>query len=226
MILGGHRGSAMSSGFDRRIVSDELLGVVRSCQTHVQNCHLGGGAALAGVHLAHRHTRDVDLFVHDQLAHREIVRMLPDIAKQANVGIDVVRDGGTFVRARINFPKPIELNLVYEPAADLAPSVVVEGVIVESLVDLRASKLTCLLSRSEPRDLVDLFFLERQGFVVEDDLQLALKKDAGVDPGVLAWLLDQFPVQPLPMMILDLSIDELRAFRSELSNRLRQMALP
>ena len=33
-------------------------------------------------------------------------------------------------------------------------------------------------------------------------------------------------MQPLPMMILDLSINELRAFRSELSNRLRQMALP
>ena len=39
----------------------------------------------------------------------------------------------------------------------------VEGVQVESLLDLRANKLTCILSRSEPRDLVDLLFLDRAG---------------------------------------------------------------
>ena len=58
----------------------------------------------------------------------------------------------------------------------------VEGVVVESLADLRANKLTCLLSRSEPRDLVDLLFLDRAGYPPERDLMLALRKDAGLDP--------------------------------------------
>jgi hypothetical protein len=91
---------------------------------------------------------------------------------------------------------------------------------------LRANTVTCILSRSEPRDLVDLLFLDRAGFPPEHDLVLALKKDAGIDPGVLAWLLGDFPVAPLPVMLEPLSPDELRVFRSELQERFRRMTTP
>ena len=93
-----------------------------------------------------------------------------------------------------------------------------------SLEDLRASKLTCLLSRSEPRDLVDVLFLERAGFPADADLGLALKKDAGVDPAVMGWLLDQFPVAPLPVMLSPLTSEELKQYRNDLSERLRRLA--
>ena len=46
-------------------------------------------------------------------------------------------------------------NAVREPDIEEPPPPI-DGIIVESLSDLRAAKLTCLLSRSEPRDLVDL----------------------------------------------------------------------
>ena len=107
-----------------------------------------------------------------------------------------------------------------------APPPAVEGIVVESLTDLRASKLTCILSRSEPRDLVDLLVLDRAGHPPERDLGLALKKDAGIDPAILAWLLTQFPVEPLPMMLKPLSPDELRRFRDELALRMRALAAP
>jgi len=89
-----------------------------------------------------------------------------------------------------------------------------------------ASKLTCLLERSEPRDLVDLLFLERVGFTPEADLGNAARKDAGIAPGVLAWRLKQFPVEPLPTTLSPLSVDELRSYRDELAERFRSLALP
>ena len=101
-----------------------------------------------------------------------------------------------------------------------------DGIRLESLADLRANKLTCLLSRSEPRDLVDLCFLDRAGFAPERDLPLAQRKDAGIDPGVLAWLLGQFPVAPLPLMLEPLSSQELDAFRAALAERFRKSAIP
>lgn len=97
---------------------------------------------------------------------------------------------------------------------------------VESLVDLRVNKLTCLLSRSEPRDLVDLLFLDRAGYAPERDLRLALRKEAGIDPAVIAWLLGQFPVEPLPIMLKPLDTQELRAFRADLRERFRRLAVP
>lgn len=75
-------------------------------------------------------------------------------------------------------------------------------------------------------DLVDLLFLGRAGFPPEHDLPLALQKDAGIDPGVLAWLLGQFPTQPLPMMLEPLAEEELIRFRNDLRERLHRLAVP
>lgn len=213
--------------FDRRVVSDELLHLVRVLQARGGG-HLGGGAVLAGVHLAHRRTRDLDLFLHDKEAHRELVRALPAVATETGLPIHILRDGGEFVRAAVFAAgREVELDLVYEAVPDIErPPAPVEGIVVESLADLRASKLTCVLSRSEPRDLVDLLFLDKKGFPPEADLPLALRKDAGIDPGILAWLLERFPTAPLPEMLVPLSEQDLRAWRDKLAERLRAASLP
>lgn len=139
-----------------------------------------------------------------------------------------MRDVGALVRATLKWSDgELALDVVHEPVPDIeAPPPPVEGIVVESLSDLRANKLTCILSRSEPRDLVDLYFLDRAGHPPERDLELALKKDAGIDPGVLAWLLSRFPTEPLPQMLEPLTEEQLQRFRNELAERLRQIAAP
>lgn len=218
----------MRKTFDRRVVPDFVLDFVRSCQERIP-CHLGGGAALAGVYLGHRTTGDVDLFVHDAEDMRSLVGLLPGAARAAGIGVTLLRDAGHLVRAKLEAQDgaSVEVDVVHEPVADIAPPPPpVEGIVVESLTDLRASKLTCLLSRSEPRDLVNLYFLDQAGFPPERDLDIALRKDAGVDPVVLAWLLLQFPTHPLPVMLEPLSSDRLEAFRNELAERLKSGAKP
>ena len=217
----------MSSGFDPRIVGPDELSFLQAAQ-RVAPFHLGGGAALAGVHLHHRLSADADLFVHTKDAHRDLVRALPDIGATNGTPVSILRDGGSFVRARLQLPNgSIALDVVHDPVADLEPAPPpVDGIVIESLVDLRANKLTCILSRSEPRDLVDLLFLDRAGYPPERDIPFALRKDAGIDPGVIAWLLGQFPLDPLPVMLLPLDREELRAFRDDLRERCRRLAVP
>ncbi|MBI4950447.1 MAG: nucleotidyl transferase AbiEii/AbiGii toxin family protein [Myxococcales bacterium] len=217
----------MRSSFDRRVVPEPVIQLVRACQRRAP-AHFAGGAALSGAHLAHRLSGDVDLFCHRAEDVRTLVRALPELAAELGLRIDLVRDAATFVRARVRFDAgELELDLVHEPLADLeSPPPPLEGVVVESLADLRAAKLTCVLSRSEPRDLVDLLFLDRAGFPPERDLALALRKDGGIDPGVLAWLLKQFPVRPLPLMLEPLTEAELLAFRDALQERFRALSVP
>jgi hypothetical protein len=217
----------MSARFDRRVVPDFALELVRACQTIVP-CHLAGGAALAGAYLGHRMTGDIDVFVHDREDMRALVAQLPAVAKDTGTGIALVRDAGYLVRARIEARdgRSLDLDLVYEPIADIeAPPAPIEGIVVESLTDLRAGKLTCVLSRSEPRDLVDLYFLDQEGFPPVRDLEIALRKDSGIDPGVLAWLVAQFPTRPLPRMLKPLTAEELERFRDVLAEALRRTAL-
>jgi Nucleotidyl transferase AbiEii toxin, Type IV TA system len=217
----------MPRAFDRRVVPDFALGFVRACQARIP-CHLGGGAALAGVYLGHRTTGDVDLFAHDHEELRALVGQLPAVAAETGVALTLVRDAGHLVRAQLEAGdgRGLDLDLVYEPVADIEPPPpAIEGIVVESLADLRASKLTCILSRSEPRDLVDLYFLDQAGFSPVRDLEIALRKDSGIDPGVLAWLIAQFPTRPLPAMLKPLTADELERFRDLLAETLRRRAV-
>jgi len=212
--------------FDRRIVRPSTLRFLQACHARTP-FHLAGGAALAGVHLRHRLSRDADLFFHDRHAHRDAAALLQEVALEAGVTIRVVRDAGTFVRAVLTGADgEVDIDLVFDAVADVSGPDSVEGVQVESLADLRANKLTCVLSRSEPRDLVDLLFLDRAGYPPEADLALALAKDGSIDPGVLGWLLSQFPVEPLPQMLEPLPPGELKVFRDALAERLRRLAVP
>ena len=217
----------MRKAFDRRVVPEFVLDFVRACQTRIP-CHLGGGAALAGAYLGHRMTGDVDLFIHDAEEMRALVGLLPDVAAATGIGVTLLRDAGHLVRAQLE-PRDgnsVDVDIVHEPVADIAaPPPPLEGIVIESLTDLRANKLTCILSRSEPRDLVDLYFLDQAGFPPERDLEIALRKDAGIDPGVLAWLLAQFPTRPLPAMLAPLTSSQLETFRDELAERLRHSTI-
>lgn len=121
----------------------------------------------------------------------------------------------------------MEPDLVHDPVPDIEPPrVPMEGLLVESLVDMRANKLTCILSRSEPRDLVDLLFLDRAGYPPEADLALALRKNGGIDPGIPAWLPSRFPVEPLPRMLISVTVEEVTRFRDGLGERMRRLATP
>ncbi|MBN2574488.1 MAG: nucleotidyl transferase AbiEii/AbiGii toxin family protein [Deltaproteobacteria bacterium] len=217
---------ARPSALDERVVAPAAAGFIRACQARVP-CHLGGGAALAGAYLHHRVSADADLFVHDREGHRLLVGALPGIGQELGLDIRVDRDAGTFLRAHVaTAPVPIAVDIVHEALPDLEPpGPAIDGIVVESLADLRASKLTCILSRSEPRDLVDLLFLDRAGFPPEQDLALALRKDAGIDPGILAWLLGDLPCAPLPSMLVPLTVGELRQFRDDLRERFRRLAV-
>jgi hypothetical protein len=218
---------AVHNAFDRRITPEPVLELVRALQRRAIS-HLAGGAALGGLYLSHRLSADVDLFCHESEAVRSLALALPDVARECGAQIRVVQNAGSFVRAAVSLPgHALELDLVHEAVADIEPPPPpVEGVVVESFVDLRAAKLTCLLSRTEPRDLVDVMFLDRAGYSPEADLPLALRKDAGIDPGVLAWLLRDFPTSPLPRMLVPLTEEQLVRYRGELAERLRRIALP
>jgi hypothetical protein len=213
--------------FDRRVLSDDAIELIRTCQ-HYVHAPLGGGAALSAAFLSHRLSRDVDLVCGSQDDVRLLVASLPAVAGACGATIRLVRDAGAFVRATVECgASAFELDAIVDSAGCIEPEEpTLEGISLVPLVDLRAAKVTCILSRSEPRDLIDLMFLERAGFPVEDDIPNALRKDAGIDPAVLAWLLGQFPVRPLPEMLEPVTEASLLAFRNALRERLHRLAVP
>lgn len=102
----------------------------------------------------------------------------------------------------------------------------INGIRIDSPQEIFANKLCALLSRSEIRDLVDVFELEKSGLSLENALAAAQNKDTGLTPAQLAWVLSQVKmgedfVPPGYVPVL-----ELTDYLNKLIVRLNKLAFP
>jgi hypothetical protein len=192
-------------------------GLVLAAQETSPSVRLVGGSGLALL-LGHRRSDDIDLFCGLREDIEPIVRSLEAAAASLGKTAARVRTAPGFVRLEIASEQEV---LRVDVASDASPRLVTEDtyvgpVRVEALRDQRANKIVALLGRSELRDLVDLFFIQRAGLPILDGFDDALKKDGGMDPAWFAWAVSQIEVKLLRGMVLSLPDQELHAFKEEL----------
>ncbi len=189
---------------------------------------LTGGAALAGFHLGHRETSDLDLFTVDQDVFERGRFVLADVAGALGARLDVAQDAPGFYRVILTRgDEGLVVDLVRERVHQIHPNKPEwDGVRVDPPDEILANKLTALVGRSEERDLVDVLCLERAGYTVESALDAALAKDGGCTPAALAWLLSEIEIPDGLLLPGGVSATELRAFVADLVVRLRRAAVP
>jgi Nucleotidyl transferase AbiEii toxin, Type IV TA system len=187
---------------------------------------LTGGGALAGFYFGHRTTEDIDLFAPPGLDLADATRALGEAAADCRATLTSQRTHPDFRRflARRGEDQCI-IDLVIDRAPMIDREKVAFGVVrVDTLREITANKVCTLLSRSEIKDLVDLSALLASGQSLEQGLEDAAKKDAGVEPATLAWLLSELTISPearLPGGSDPIAID---AVRQDLVRRLRTIA--
>lgn len=193
-----------------------------------QGFFLTGGAALAGYHLGHRETLDLDLFTTDAEAFERSRHVLADLASVLGAHLSVRQDAPGFRRVVLTREgEGLVVDLVFERVHQAVPDKpVVDGVKVDPPFEILANKLCAVVGRAEERDLVDLWALEHHGLRVEDALEAALEKDGGCTPATLAWLLSQVDIKQDATLPGGASANELRSFIADLVERLRRLAHP
>ena len=164
-----------------------------------QRFFLSGGAALAGFHLAHRRTHDLDLFTTTGII-EDGEQALALTADELGATVEKIQTTPAFRRRIVRRgEEAVVIDLVHERAPQgPLPKQRIGNIQVDPPQEILANKLCALLSRSELRDLVDVYALEGAGLRVEDALPLAEKKDAGLTPAQLAWVLSQIDLASLP----------------------------
>jgi hypothetical protein len=187
---------------------------------------LTGGGALVGFYLKHRETRDLDLFsTEDRLDDGESA--LLDAARAMGATVESILKSPTSRRFLVSRgPESVVVDLVRDLTPQLKePKPEVGGIRMDSIEEIMANKLCTLLSRAEIRDLVDVLALENAGYTVEEHLPLAAKKDAGLTPGQLAWVLSEMEIgadaRPPGVSPVDL-----RHYLEDLRRRLADLAYP
>jgi len=189
---------------------------------------LSGGAALAGYHLGHRATDDLDLFTPDREAFERGRFALRDAAASIGAGLEVRQEAPGFLRlVASRGEEAVVVDLVLDPVPQrVAEKPIVGGIRVDPPEEIVANKLAALAGRAETRDLVDLLFLERAGYGIEEALDAALAKDGGATPAAISWALSELHLPEGVTLPAGVPASELRAFRDALVRRLRSSAYP
>jgi hypothetical protein len=118
------------------------------------------------------------------------------------------------------------LLTVRDIAPQLFEKLKIGGITVDPAEEILANKLCTLLSRIEPRDLVDVARLEEAGHSPIAALELAKRKDGGMSASQLAWVLSTFPIPNDETSLHGMSRQELERFRDSLVARLTAAAYP
>jgi hypothetical protein len=166
---------------------DEALAVAARVET---GFYLTGGTALGRIHLRHRYSEDLDLFVNDDDRFQAWAdRLLEAWRAQAGWQLTVQRRDPRFVRASLSRDDvPLKIEFVNDVRGRVGTPVRQAGFrLVDTMENILANKVTALLDREEPKDLADVWGLCRRGGLgLRDALVGTSSKAVGVFAADLA----------------------------------------
>lgn len=195
-----------------------------------QSFFLTGGTALAAFYLHHRLSVDLDLFTLDDLALAEGARLIPLVVRELGWEIPLARHTDYFHRFlfRDREGETLQVDLVRDFGPQFGQRQRFQNVVVDSLENIAANKLTAILGRSEPKDFVDLYFiLLREGLDFETLIEMARQKDTGLVPFYLAGALLQVRhISAIPETHPPVERETLIQFFTDLADRLIEQSKP
>ncbi|MEZ4708281.1 MAG: nucleotidyl transferase AbiEii/AbiGii toxin family protein [Caldilineaceae bacterium] len=150
---------------------------------------LTGGTALSAFHLHHRLSVDLDLFTLDDLGLQATDALITQLADTLMCKISQARRTEHFRQYFLEPPtgEPLKIDLVREFGPQFGEHIYIGNIIVDSLENIGANKLTAILGRTEPKDFIDLYFILRTGqYTFDDLLAKAEEKDLGLHPFYMA----------------------------------------
>lgn len=194
---------------------------------HESHFFLTGGAALSGFYFGHRLTADLDLFTTENEIENG-VRIVLTVAHSLGASVEPIQTAPDFRRFLVGRgDESIVVDLIREYVFQVEiEKPQINGIRVDSPAEIFANKLCALLSRSEIRDLIDVYELEKSGLDLTSAIEHAIKKDSGLTPGQLAWVLGQIEIGDSIELPESVTTNELREYLAGLVTRLSVMAYP
>jgi len=194
-----------------------------------RNFFLTGGTALAEFYLHHRYSEDLDLFTLDNQAFSEAARELPNLAAELGSSFEERVATPTFHQVFFRLPNQpeIKVDLVRDAGPQFGQHQNFDKVIADSELNIAANKITAIFGRASNKDFVDLYFLLKRGFDLDQLIELAKQKDPGLNEFYLSGMIRQIrKIESLPRMIKPVTLDELRAFFLPLAEQIMLKTKP
>jgi predicted nucleotidyltransferase component of viral defense system len=141
-----------------------LLSTVFAVPWFRSSFRLGGGTALAEYYLGHRISDDIDLFTIDPADLRPAAKLVREMAdSEKSVRVAVLRSHPLQWTFSVSTPRGdetrVDITTVDTPFRDAA--IELEGVTVASLYDIVIGKMLAASDRTEGKDVIDLWAIEK-----------------------------------------------------------------
>jgi len=198
---------------------------------------LTGGAALAGFHLGHRTTEDLDLFTLQRAAFERSLAVLADVAAAVGAVLEVRKDKLGSKRGVLRRrEEAVVVDLVHDMSAQRHPEKLErDHIVIDPADEILANKLVAIravlaerrrpiIGPPEDRDLVDTMLLERLGDSAEAALPATLAKNGACTPATLARLLSEVEIPDGIELPAGVAPAELRTYLADLIRRFLVLA--
>ena len=159
--------------------------------------YLTGGTALSRGYYQHRYSDDLDLFVN---GHHEFEHLVYNVLLELRSifhPVDVVTREAAFCRLFIG-REQLKVEMINDVPAHIG--VIIEHPVLarlDSRENILANKITALVDRALPKDIVDIYFLLKDGLSLKQALTDADSKAAGITPLLIARLMEEFHYEHL-----------------------------
>jgi hypothetical protein len=154
--------------------------------------YLTGGTTLSRGYYNHRFSDDLDYFLNDHSDFQTISeRCIENLSKLFN-DLKVIMSCERFYRIFVA-ERQLKIELVNDVPSHIGEKIThpVLGVI-DSKENILANKVTAIIDRSMPKDMVDIYFLLKDGLSLKQALLDAHSKAAGLAPLYIAKIFSEY----------------------------------
>lgn len=187
---------------------------------------LTGGTALSAFYLQHRISEDMDFFTEEEGQIPRVLPVLQEIVSELDASLEIKRSFRSYLEAFITKEKQIiRCDFAMDSPYRLEKKIFRQdyGIYVDNVLDISCNKLSALYDRGDPKDFVDIYFIDREVIPFEKLVKEAKKKHVGLDNYWLAISLAKIEeIGILPRMLKPVTLNELKSFFQDKARKLME----
>ncbi len=182
--------------------------------------YLTGGTALSRVYYHHRYSDDLDYFVNFLSDFEKLAESQVEKLSKIFHDVEVDYRGEYFYRIFVS-ERRLKIELVNDVPAHIGNIIEYPHFgLIDSKENILANKITAIIDRAMPKDIVDMYFLIKDGVSLRQALTDVHSKAAGIVPIYVAKVIAEFDYSLLDTeikWIKPISSEEIKAFMTDIS---------